>query len=128
VIVVDAAAIVEVLLRTDAGDRAAAIVIENDAFAPDLLDAETFASLTRLTKRGAVAPERVDEALDDLARAVVTRVPSRALMHRAQRYTGALSGYDALYVALAAALGCPLLTADARLARAPAVGVPVTVI
>jgi predicted nucleic acid-binding protein len=30
-----------------------------------------------------------------------------------------LSFYDALYVALAARLGAPLLTADARLSRAP---------
>ena len=33
--------------------------------------------------------------------------------------------YDALYVALAARLGYPLLTADARLARAP--GLPCAV-
>jgi predicted nucleic acid-binding protein len=30
-----------------------------------------------------------------------------------------LTAYDALYVALAEALDCPLLTADARLANAP---------
>jgi len=36
-----------------------------------------------------------------------------------------MSYYDALYAALAAALGHPLLTADARLARAP--GLPCAV-
>ena len=36
-----------------------------------------------------------------------------------------LTYYDALYVALAARLGYPLLTADARLARAP--GLPCAV-
>lgn len=32
-----------------------------------------------------------------------------------------VSAYDATYVALAEALDCPLLTADARLANAPGV-------
>jgi predicted nucleic acid-binding protein len=37
-----------------------------------------------------------------------------------------LTGYDATYVALAEALGCPLLTADGRLALAPTVRCPIT--
>jgi predicted nucleic acid-binding protein len=32
--------------------------------------------------------------------------------------------YDACYVALARNLGCPLVTGDRRLARAPGLGVP----
>ncbi|MBA2239982.1 MAG: PIN domain-containing protein [Solirubrobacterales bacterium] len=39
-----------------------------------------------------------------------------------------LSAYDATYVALAEALGCPLITADARLSRAPGLRCPVTVV
>lgn len=39
------------------------------------------------------------------------------LLEQAFGLSAALSGYDALYVALARQLGCPLVTADARLAR-----------
>lgn len=39
-----------------------------------------------------------------------------------------LSAYDATYVAVAEALDAPLLTADARLARAPGPTCPVTVV
>lgn len=36
--------------------------------------------------------------------------------------------YDAVYVALAELLGCPLLTGDQRLARAPGIRCPVEVL
>lgn len=39
-----------------------------------------------------------------------------------------LTAYDATYVALAEALACELLPADARLARAPGPTCPVTVV
>ncbi|MEO7374697.1 MAG: type II toxin-antitoxin system VapC family toxin [Terrimesophilobacter sp.] len=38
-----------------------------------------------------------------------------------------LSSYDAAYVALAERLGAPLITGDARLARAPGIGCTVEV-
>jgi predicted nucleic acid-binding protein len=47
------------------------------------------------------------------------RHASRALWRRAWELRLNLSAYDALYVALAELLQVPLLTADARLARAP---------
>jgi predicted nucleic acid-binding protein len=37
---------------------------------------------------------------------------------------GGVPAYDACYVALARALGCPLVTGDLRLTRAPGLGVP----
>ena len=39
-----------------------------------------------------------------------------------------VSAYDASYVALADALDCPLLTADARLAGAPGPNCPITLV
>ena len=42
-------------------------------------------------------------------------------MWRAYELRENVTAYDAAYVALAEALDCPLLTADARLARAPGI-------
>jgi hypothetical protein len=39
-------------------------------------------------------------------------------------FTANLTPYDACYVTLARNLGCPLVTGDRRLARAPGLGVP----
>ena len=41
------------------------------------------------------------------------------MLQRAYELRATVTVYDAVYVALAEALDCPLLTADARLARAP---------
>jgi len=56
------------------------------------------------------------------------RHPSRSLWPRAWELRANLSAYDALDVALAERLGAPLLTADARLARAPGLRCPVEVL
>ena len=56
------------------------------------------------------------------------RHPSRSLWPRAWELRTNLSAYDALYVALAERLDAPLLTADARLARAPGLRCPVEVL
>jgi predicted nucleic acid-binding protein len=53
---------------------------------------------------------------------------SRSLWPRAWELRTNLSAYDALDVALAERLDAPLLTADARLARAPGLRCPVEVL
>jgi predicted nucleic acid-binding protein len=54
----------------------------------------------------------------DLRALPIERVPHTALLERAWALRHNLTPYDAAYVALAEALGAPLLTADRRLARA----------
>jgi predicted nucleic acid-binding protein len=56
---------------------------------------------------------------------VAERYPHGLLSRAAWRLRDNPTYYDALYVALAARLDVPLLTADARLARIP--GLPCTV-
>jgi predicted nucleic acid-binding protein len=51
-----------------------------------------------------------------------------ALLDRVWHLRENLSAYDATYVALAETLGCSLVTADARLSRAPGVQCAVTVV
>jgi predicted nucleic acid-binding protein len=58
----------------------------------------------------------------------MTRYPAHSLLNRMWELRDNLSAYDATYVALAELLDCSLLTADGRLARAPGIGCPVTVV
>jgi predicted nucleic acid-binding protein len=68
------------------------------------------------------------DALDTWRRLGMTRYPAYAMLDRAWELRDNLSAYDACYVALAEGLDCALLTADNRLARAPSVRCPVTVV
>ena len=119
-IVVDAGALVEVVLRTDAGRRVRTVLLGDDAFAPDLLDAECLAVLTRAARRGLISGADLRERVDLVRTAVIERLSSRSLLPGALRFTAALSGYDALYAAAADALSCPLVTTDAGLAATAA--------
>ena len=77
------------------------------------------------TAAGLVEPDVAAGALRALGLLVAERYPHGPLATAAWGLRHNLTYYDALYVALAARLGHPLLTADARLARAP--GLPCAV-
>jgi predicted nucleic acid-binding protein len=121
--VVDASVAVEYLLRTELGDRLALRLESETLIAPELLDAEVLAVLSRAVRRNELAIERAKEALVDLEAWGVERVPHRRLWRTAWSFRENVSGYDAFYVAAAAEYDAPLLTADGPLARAPRLGV-----
>lgn len=73
--------------------------------------------LVTAEKRGQLSAEQADARVGLLATAPFTRVGQAPLLPAARRHAAALSGYDALYVALAAELDATLVTTDARLAR-----------
>jgi predicted nucleic acid-binding protein len=58
----------------------------------------------------------------------MTRHPGSVLLERVWDLRDNLSVYDACYVAMAEPLGCDLLTADARLIRAPGVRCAISVV
>jgi predicted nucleic acid-binding protein len=60
---------------------------------------------------------KAGDALDDLFEMRLQKVPHRHLVGRAWQLRDNVSFYDGLYVALAEAVGSPLVTRDARLAR-----------
>jgi len=66
-----------------------------------------------------VDAERGREALADLADFPLRRYPHDFLLPRVWELRNNLTAYDAVYVALAEALGAPLLTRDRRIAAAP---------
>lgn len=126
--VLDASAAVELLLRTDAGRRTASLLAGSTVAAPAHLDAEVLSALGRLVRAGDIAADAVPPRLAALARAPFTRYPLPPLLAGAWELRTNLTLRDALSVLLARRLGAALLTADARLARAPGLEVAVTVV
>lgn len=86
--------------------------------APDLLRVEVLSALRRQHLRGGLDAGQVAAAVDDLLDLDLEVYPTGPLLRRAWQLRNNITAYDACYVALAEVLGCPLLTADARLARA----------
>ena len=96
--------------------------------APDLVDVETVSVLRRQWLMGDLSEARFRVAVEDLQALPITRFPVGPMMLRAFELRANISAYDACYVALAEALGCPLLTADRRLAAAPGPTCPIEVL
>jgi predicted nucleic acid-binding protein len=120
VIVIDASALLEALLRTPA-----AKTVEDRLFAPcqtlhapHLLDVEVAQVIRRYAANGEIDSDRGRMALADLADLPLRRYPHDFLLPRIWELRNNLTAYDAAYVALAEALDAPLLTRDRRLATA----------
>jgi predicted nucleic acid-binding protein len=119
-IVVDASALLEVLLRTPAARAVERRLFEagESLHAPHLIDLEAAQVLRRYAAAGQITAERGRAALDDLAALGVRRYPHDWLLIRVWQLRDNLTAYDAVYVALSEALDAPLLTRDRRLAAA----------
>jgi predicted nucleic acid-binding protein len=119
-IVVDASAVIEALLRTPAAAAVDARLFGpgETLHAPNLLDVEVAQVIRRYVANGDIAAKRGREALDDLADLRLRRYPHDWLLPRIWELRHNLTAYDAAYVALAEALDAPLLTRDRRLAAA----------
>lgn len=120
--VVDASVLVELLGQ---GKHGVAVEERLDAeehvlWAPHLIDAEIGNALRRWVRMGKLDPETAGKALWEVGDLPVERVEHELLVHVAWQLRDNFSFYDALYVALALMLDEPLLTFDARLARAGA--------
>jgi len=120
VIVVDASVALEVLLVTPAGSRAAGRLFAagETLHAPHLLDIEVAQVLRRYSRSGDLEAARGLEAVEDLADLPLTRYPHDLFLPRIWELRHNVTAYDAVYVALAEALGAPLLTRDRALASA----------
>lgn len=86
---------------------------------PDLLRLEVVSVLRRHADNGSLTDQQADHAVDDLLAFPITVFPTLPLLARAWELRHNVSAYDSSYVALAEAVGHPLLTADRRLANAP---------
>jgi predicted nucleic acid-binding protein len=119
--VLDASAVVELLLGTELGRAVAARVSDPaaDLSAPHLLDVEVAQALRRYARDRLLTPREAAAALDDLRALDIERHGHEALLDRVWALRDNLTAYDAVYVALAEALGTTLITCDRKLARSP---------
>lgn len=128
-LVVDASVLASAL-ADDAhdGERARARLRGETLAAPDLVDLEVTSVLRGRLAGGHLSPRRAELALTDLVALPLQRAPSLQLITRCWELRDNLTVYDAAYVALAEALAVPLLTADARLAKATGPHCPIEVL
>lgn len=125
-LVLDASALVEVLVGGAVGGAVAARIEGVVLHAPAHVDAEVLSALGRLQRAGHLAASTVAERLGVLATAPVTRHSLVELVEGAWRRRDTLRLADALYVELAIGMAVPLVTTDARLAQAVQVAELVT--
>ena len=76
--------------------------------------------LRRLERTGDISRLEANTAQSNLLRLDIELFPFAPFGDRVWALRSNLSSYDAWYVASAEALGCPLVTLDRKLSRAPA--------
>ena len=116
-IVVDASAILEVLLLTPAARRVGSRLFADGEtlHAPHLLDIEVAQGICRYCLSEKLDAARGQAAVQDFASFALIRYPHTMFLTRIWQLRANLTAYDAL----AEGLGAPLITRDAALARAP---------
>lgn len=122
-IVVDASAALSALLHDGA---ARATLATETLHAPHLADTEIAHALRRRAAAGLLDPDVAGLVLETWQRLGITRHAATGHLARIWELRHNVSAYDATYVALAEALGCALLTGDARFAKAPGIRCAIT--
>ncbi len=118
--VIDASAVVELLLKRAVGGRVRERIFRagEELHAPHLIDIEVLHVLRRYNWMGEMSDLRAEEAISDYLGLAIERHSHEVVLHRVWELRSNLTAYDAAYVALAELLGARLVTTDKRLARA----------
>lgn len=123
-IVADASLVIDAL---DGMGEARDVLGGDVVVVPHLIDAEVVHALRALVRRRRLSAGDAGVRLDAWMRLTAERMDAQPLIPRIWELRDVLSAYDATYVALAEALGCSLVTRDARIAGAPGLRCPVRV-
>ena len=123
-VVIDASALVDLVVQSERAPAVAQAVGATDMVAPDVVNPEVLSILRRLERTGELAAREAVQAVEDLMDAPLRRFSTLPLLAEAWSLRANVSAADACYVVLARILRCPLVTADRKLSRAPGLGVP----
>lgn len=125
--VLDASAVIELLLQTPAGRRIADRIADHSAslHAPHLLDLEVAQVLRRLVRAHVLEASEARAAFSDLRGLAIRRHAHEPLIDRIWVLRDDLTAYDACYAALAEGLGAVLVTCDEAIARVRSLTAPV---
>jgi predicted nucleic acid-binding protein len=124
-VVLDASALVDLLLGNPLGGAVGRRLAGQSLHAPGHIDAEVLSALGRLNRAGNLDDDTVARLLGRLVEAPIERHPLPDLVAGAWARRHQLRLAGALYVELAAARGVALVTTDRRLRTVPMVDVVV---
>jgi predicted nucleic acid-binding protein len=128
VIVVDSTAVLDALTCPQGSEALRGVLAAEEVHVPALVDYEVVAGVRALVRAGALSSARGQDVLTDLDDLPLWRwEPADPLRRRALQLSTTMSAEGAACVALAQALGCPLVTRRPELGRAAGHLVPVTV-
>lgn len=117
-VVVDASALVDLLIGGPAVTWIEAQLLDRDAVAPSHVRAEILSALGRRYRGGILDGAQVEAAVLRTSRVPITEKPLSGLLVGAWARRDSIGLADALYVELAAQLDTVVVTTDRRLARA----------
>lgn len=118
-LIVDASCLYEVVADAALGESVRQrLRADPDHAAPHIVDVELLGVIRGHHLRGLLDATAANQAVEDLRDWPGERFGHRLLLARAWELRGTVRGWDAMYVALAEAMGASLLTLDARLASA----------
>lgn len=115
-VVVDASAIVDVLVQNERTVAVREALGSAEQHVPSHFDAEVLSALGRMHRAGLLTDGEVRLRLGVLSRSSMSRHPLASLLPGAWARRHRLQLPDALYAELASALDAPLITCDAGLA------------
>ena len=121
--IVDASVIAHALVTPEEVGNLSRQLLEQSSqiVSPDCLYSEVLAALRKMWLRKTISDQVFLEAVNDLKLMRIYTVDSVELLGRAYELRHNVGAYDAMYVALAEILQCPLITTDARLSNASGV-------
>lgn len=118
-LVIDASAVVELLMASPTGSAVGDFVFSSDEplAAPQLVDIEVLHAIRRFHRTGVLSLDRSEQALEDFGDLPINRYGHEILRAGMWRLRNNVTAYDAAYIALAEILEARIVTCDGKLAR-----------